>query len=81
MLKMTSNFHNDISVVIENTDELSANVDVLNQEYKVQLKDETNLNVFIHLQNVEKLLKQLKSEVKLLFQEEQKRIFGPLDNV
>ena len=78
---MTSNFHNDISVVIENTDELSANVDVLNQEYKVQLKDETNLNVFIHLQNVEKLLKQLKSEVKLLFQEEQKRIFGPLDNV
>jgi hypothetical protein len=81
MLKMTSNFHNDISVVMENTDELSANVDVLNQEYKVQLKDETNLNVFIHLQNVEKLLKQLKSEVKLLFQEEQKRIFGPLDNV
>lgn len=78
---MTSNFHNDISVVMENTDELSANVDVLNQEYKVQLKDETNLNVFIHLQNVEKLLKQLKSEVKLLFQEEQKRIFGPLDNV
>lgn len=81
MLKMTSNFHNDISVVMENTDELSANVDVLNQEYKVQLKDETNLNVFIHLQNVEKLLKQLKSEVKLLFQEKQKRIFGPLDNV
>lgn len=81
MLKMTSNFHNDISVVMENTDELSANVDVLNQQYKVQLKDETNLNVFIHLQNVEKLLKQLKSEVKLLFQEEQKRIFGPLDNV
>lgn len=78
---MTSSFHNDISVVMENTDELSANVDVLNQEYKVQLKDETNLNVFIHLQNVEKLLKQLKSEVKLLFQEEQKRIFGPLDNV
>lgn len=31
MLKMTSNFHNDISVVTENTDELSANVDVLNQ--------------------------------------------------
>ena len=81
MLKMTSNFHNDISVVMENTDELSANVDILNQQYKVQLKDETNLNVFIHLQNVEKLLKQLKSEVKLLFQEEQKRIFGPLDNV
>ena len=78
---MTSNFHNDISVVMENTDELSANVDVLNQEYKVQLKDETNLNVFIHLQNVEKLLKQLKSEVKLLFQEEQKRIFGLLNNV
>jgi hypothetical protein len=81
MLKMTSNFHNDISVVMENTDELSANVDVLSQEYKVQLKDETNLSVFIHLQNVEKLLKQLKSEVKLLFQEEQKRIFGPLNNV
>jgi len=60
---------------MENTDELSANVDVLSQEYKVQLKDETNLSVFIHLQNVEKLLKQLKSEVKLLFQEEQKRIF------
>jgi len=78
---MTSNFHNDISVVMENTDELSANVDVLSQEYKVQLKDETNLSVFIHLQNVEKLLKQLKSEVKLLFQEEQKRIFGPLNNV
>lgn len=81
MLKMTSNFHDDISVVMENTDELSANVDVLSQEYKVQLKDETNLSVFIHLQNVEKLLKQLKSEVKLLFQEEQKRMFGPLNNV
>ena len=78
---MTSNFHDDISVVMENVDELSANVDVLSQEYKVQLKDETNLSVFIHLQNVEKLLKQLKSEVKLLFQEEQKRIFGPLNNV
>ena len=81
MLKMTSNFHNDISVVMENTDELSANVDVLSQEYKVQLKDETNLSVFIHLQNVEKLLKQLKFEVKLLFQEEQKRMFGPLNNI
>ena len=78
---MTSNFHDDISVVMENTDELSANVDVLSQEYKVQLKDETNLSVFIHLQNVEKLLKQLKSEVKLLFQEEQKRMFGPLNNI
>ena len=78
---MTSNFHNDISVVMENTDELSANVDVLSQEYKVQLKDETNLSVFIHLQNVEKLLKQLKFEVKLLFQEEQKRMFGPLNNI
>lgn len=78
---MTSNFHNDVNVIMENTDELSANVDVLNQEYMVQLKDETNLSVFIHLQNVEKLLKQLKSEVKLLFQEEQKRIFGPIDNI
>lgn len=78
---MTNKFHNDVSVVMENTDELSANVDVLNQEYKVQLKDETNLNVFIHLQNVERLLKQLKSEVKLLFQEEQKRMFGLLNNI
>lgn len=81
MLKMTSNFHDDVSVVMENTDELSANVDVLNQEYMVQLKDETNLSVFIHLQNIEKLLRQLKSEVKVLFQEEQKRVFGPLNNI
>ena len=78
---MTNKFHNDVSVVMENTDELSADVDVLIQEYGVQLKDEHNLSVFIHLQNVEKLLKQLKSEVKVLFQEEQKRMFGPLNNI
>lgn len=81
MLKMTNKFHDDVDVIMENTDELSANVDVLSQEYSVQLKDETNLSVFIHLQNVEKLLKQLKSEVKILFQEEQKRIYGPLNNI
>ena len=81
MLKMTNKFHDDVSIVMENTDELSANVDILNQEYMVQLKNETNLNVFIHLQNVEKLLRQLKSEVKVLFQEEQKRVYGPLNNI
>lgn len=81
MLKMTNKFHDDVDVIMENTDELSANVDVLSQEYSVQLKDETNLSVFIHLQNVEKLLKQLKSEVKILFQEEQKRMYGPLNNI
>ena len=78
---MTNKFHNDVDVVMENTEELYTNVDILKQEYLVQLKDETNLSVFIHLQNVEKLLKQLKSEVKILFQEEQKRIFGPLTNI
>lgn len=78
---MTNKFHDDVDVVMENTDELSANIDILSQEYAVQLKDKTNLSVFIHLQNVEKLVRQLKSEVKVLFQEEQKRIYGPLNNV
>lgn len=78
---MTNKFHNDVNVVMENTDELYSNIDILSQEYMVQLKDETNLSVFIHLQNVEKLLRQLKSEVKVLFQEEQKRVYGPLSNI
>lgn len=78
---MTNKFHDDVDVIMENTDELYTNVDILKQEYLVQLKGESNLSVFIHLQNVEKLLKQLKSEVKILFQEEQKRIFGPLTNI
>lgn len=78
---MTNKFHDDVDVVMENTDELYTNVDILKQEYLFQLKDEPNLSVFIHLQNVEKLLKQLKSEVKILFQEEQKRIYGPLNNI
>lgn len=78
---MTNKFHNDVDVVMENTEELYTNVDILKQEYLFQLKDEPNLSVFIHLQNVEKLLKQLKSEVKILFQEEQKRIYGPLNNI
>lgn len=78
---MTNKFHNDVDVIMENTDELYTNVDILKQEYLVQLKDETNLSVFIHLQNVKKLLKQLKSEVKILFQEEQKRMYGPLNNI
>lgn len=58
---MTNKFHNDVDVVMENTEELYTNVDILKQEYLFQLKDEPNLSVFIHLQNVEKLLKQLKS--------------------
>ena len=78
---MTNKFHNDVDVVMENTEELYTNVDILKQEYLFQLKDEPNLSVFMHLQNVEKLLKQLKSEVKILFQEEQKRIYGPLNNI
>ena len=78
---MTNKFHDDVDVVMENTEELYTNVDILKQEYLVQLKDETNLSVFIHLQNIEKLLKQLKSEVKILFQEEQKRIYGSLNNI
>lgn len=78
---MTNKFHDDVNVIMENTDELFTDVDVLSQEYMVQLKDETNLSVFIHLQNVEKLLRQLRSEVKVLFQEEQKRVYGPLSNI
>lgn len=81
MLKMTNKFHNDVNVVMENTYELYSNIDILSQEYMVQLKEETNISVFIHLQNVEKLLRQLKSEVKVLFQEEQKRVYGPLSNI
>mgnify|MGYP000923605378 CR=1 FL=1 len=81
MLKMTNKFHDDVSVVMENTNELYANVENLSQEYITQLKDEDNLSVFIHLQNVERLLRQLKSEVKVLFQEEQKRMYGPLNNI
>lgn len=78
---MTNKFHDDVNVIMENTDELFTDVDVLSQEYMVQLKDETNLSVFIHLQNVEKLLRQLRSEVKVLFQEEQKRVYGHLSNI
>ena len=78
---MTNKFHDDVSVVMENTNELYANVENLSQEYITQLKDEDNLSVFIHLQNVERLLRQLKSEVKVLFQEEQKRMYGPLNNI
>lgn len=78
---MTNKFHDDVSVVMENTNELYANVENLSQEYIAQLKDEDNLSVFIHLQNVERLLRQLKSEVKVLFQEEQKRMYGPLNNI
>lgn len=81
MLKMTNKFHDDVNVIMENTDELFTDVDVLSQEYMVQLKDETNLSVFIHLQNIEKLLRQLRSEVKVLFQEEQKRVYGHLSNI
>lgn len=80
MLKMINKFHDDVSVVMENTNELSTNIEILSQEYMAQLKDEDNLSVFIHLQNVEKLLRQLKSEVKVLFQEEQKRMYGPLSS-
>lgn len=76
MLKMTNKFHDDVDVVMENTEKLATNVEILNQEYSAQLNDETNLTVFIHLQNVEKLLRQLRSEVRVLHQEEQKRVFG-----
>lgn len=78
---MTNKFHDDVGIVMENTNELSTDVDILSQEYMMQLKDEDNLSVFIHLQNVKKLLRQLKSEVKVLFQEEQKRMYGPLNNI
>ena len=78
---MTNKFHDDVGIVMENTNELSTDVDILSQEYMMQLKDEDNISVFIHLQNVEKLLRQLKSEVKVLFQEEQKRMYGPLNNI
>lgn len=81
MLKMTNKFHDDVDVVMENTEELATNVEILSQEYMAQLKDEINLSVFIHLQNVEKLLRQLKCEVKVLHQEEQKRVFGPLNKL
>jgi hypothetical protein len=78
---MTNKFHDDVDVVMENTEELATNVEILSQEYMAQLKDEINLSVFIHLQNVEKLLRQLKCEVKVLHQEEQKRVFGPLNKL
>ncbi len=78
---MTNKFHDDVDVVMENTNELATNVEILSQEYMAQLKDETNLSVFIYLQNVEKLLRQLRSEVRVLHQEEQKRVFGPLNKL
>ena len=78
---MTNKFHDDVDVVMENTNELATNVEILSQEYLAQLNDETNLSVFIHLQNVEKLLRQLRSEVRVLHQEEQKRVFGPLNKL
>ena len=81
MLKMTNKFHDDVDVVMENTNELATNIEILSKEYLVQLIDETNLSVYIHLQNVEKLLRQLKCEVKVLHQEEQKRVFGPLNKL
>ena len=81
MLKMTNKFHDDVDVVMENTNELATNVEILSKEYLAQLNDETNLSVYIHLQNVEKLLRQLKCEIKVLHQEEQKRVFGPLNKL
>ena len=78
---MTNKFHDDVDVVMENTEELATSVEILSQEYLAQLIDETNLSVFIHLQNVEKLLRQLKCEIKVLHQEEQKRVFGPLNKL
>ena len=81
MLKMTNKFHDDVDVVMENTEELATSVEILNQEYLAQLNDETNLSVYIHLQNVEKLLRQLKCEIKVLHQEEQKRVFGRLNKL
>lgn len=81
MLKMTNKFHDDVDVVMENTNELATNVEILSKEYLAQLNDESNLSVFIHLQNVEKLLRQLKCEIKVLYQEEQKRVFGPLNKL
>ena len=78
---MTNKFHDDVDVVMENTNELATNVEILSKEYLAQLIDETNFSVFIHLQNVEKLLRQLKCEVKVLHQEEQKRVFGPLNKL
>lgn len=81
MLKMTNKFHDDVDVVMENTEELATNVEILSKEYLAQLNDETNLSVYIHLQNVEKLLRQLKCEIKVLHQEEQKRVFGPLNKL
>ena len=81
MLKMTNKFHDDVDVVMENTNELATNVEILSKEYLAQLIDETNLSVYIRLQNVEKLLRQLKCEIKVLHQEEQKRVFGPLNKL
>lgn len=81
MLKMTNKFHDDVDVVMENTEELATSVEILNKEYLAQLNDETNLSVFIHLQNVEKLLRQLRFEVRVLHQEEQKRVFGPINKL
>lgn len=78
---MTNKFHDDVDVVMENTNELATNVEILSKEYLAQLNDESNLSVFIHLQNVEKLLRQLKCEIKVLYQEEQKRVFGPLNKL
>lgn len=78
---MTNKFHDDVDVVMENTNELATNVEILSKEYLAQLNDETNLSVFIYLQNVEKLLRQLRSEVRALYQEEQKRVFGPLNKL
>ena len=78
---MTNKFHDDVDVVMENTNELATNVEILSKEYLAQLIDETNLSVYIHLQNVEKLLRQLKCEVKVLHQKEQKRVFGPLNKL
>ena len=78
---MTNKFHDDVDVVMENTEELATSVEILNKEYLAQLNDETNLSVFIHLQNVEKLLRQLRFEVRVLHQEEQKRVFGPINKL
>ena len=78
MFKMSCEFHNDVDVVWDNLNCVKECVELLKQEYYVQVKEKPGLPVFIQLMEVEKLINKAVSEMEHLRWEEEKRRFGSL---
>ena len=75
---MSCEFHNDVDVVWDNLNCVKECIELLKQEYHVQIKEKPGLPVFIQLMEVEKLINKAVSEMEHLRWEEEKRRFGPL---